>query len=161
MDPKQFSVFAKLYGVQHSTSSPLFPQSNGQAERVVQIVKKLLRSDDPYMALLTHRSTPIRWCNFSPADMLMGRRLHSTLPMTTEQLTPTWSYLDNFRAVNTEFKQQQKTDFDRRHCSLPLPPNDTEVWVTSGLNITSGQVDTSKLSTILCCEYSKWGSEKK
>ena len=74
----------------------------------------------------------------------MGRRLHSTLPMTTEQLTPTWPYLDDFCALNTEFKQQQKTDFDRRHCSLPLPPipNDTEVWVTSGLNITSGRVMT-------------------
>jgi len=87
--PNEFAAFAKLYNFHHSTSSPLFPQSNGQAERAVQTVKKLLRrSDDLYMAHLTYCSTPIPWCNFSPSELLMGRCLHTTIPTTTEQLTP-------------------------------------------------------------------------
>ena len=131
----EFDAFAKLYNFQHSTSSPLFPQSNGQAERAVQTVKKLLRrSDDPYIALLTFCSTPIPWCNFSPSELLMGRLLRTTIPMATEQLIPPWPYLDNFCTLNAQFKQQQKADYDRRHRSTSLPPipNDTEVWVTSG-----------------------------
>lgn len=35
--------FAETYGFEHVTSSPLYPQSNGLAEKGVQIVKRLLK----------------------------------------------------------------------------------------------------------------------
>ena len=38
----EFHTFAKKYNFQHKTSSPLFPQSNGQVEHAVQTVKRLL-----------------------------------------------------------------------------------------------------------------------
>ena len=87
-----------------------------------------------YMALLTHHSTLIPWCNFSPSELLMERHLRTTIPTTTEQLTPAWRYLDKFCTLNAQFKQQQEADYDRCHRSAPLPPipNYTEVWVTSG-----------------------------
>ena len=70
----EFDAFAKKYNFNHINSSPLFPQSNGQVERPVQAVKRLLKqSDGPYMALLTYRTTPLPWCNFSPSELLMGR----------------------------------------------------------------------------------------
>ena len=47
----EFKSFASSYGFQHLTSSPRFPQSNGQAERSVQTVKNLLKkSEDPYIS---------------------------------------------------------------------------------------------------------------
>ena len=62
----EFAAFAKAYQFQHITSSPLFPQSNSQAERMVQTIKKLFRkSDDIYQGLLSYRSTPLPWCNLS------------------------------------------------------------------------------------------------
>ena len=139
----EFDTFAKKYNFHHVTSSPLFPQSNGQVERAVQTVKRLLkRSDDAYMALLTYRSTPLPWCNLSPSELLMGRRLRTTLPIVKDQLAPPWPYLDEFQKLNEQFKQRQKADYDRRHRShhLPAIPNDTEVWVTSGATPSPGRV---------------------
>ena len=70
---KEFSQFASSYGFQHITSSPRYPQSNGQAERIVRIVKKMLKqSTDPYLAILNYRATPLPWCKLSPAELLMG-----------------------------------------------------------------------------------------
>ena len=67
---QSFKDFADTYTFQHVTSSPLFAQSNGQAERTVQTVKKMLRdSNDPYMVILTYRSTPFPWCKRSPAEL--------------------------------------------------------------------------------------------
>ena len=41
-----FALFAAAYGFRHVTSSPRFPQSNGEAERAVQTVKNLLKKAD-------------------------------------------------------------------------------------------------------------------
>ena len=94
----EFMSFASSYGFQHITSSPKFPQSNGQAERCVQTVKNLLKkSNDPYLALLSYRATPLSWCDLSPAELSMGRRLRTSVPQTDKFLVPEWPYLKNFR----------------------------------------------------------------
>ena len=44
----EFSNFSKIYQFVHTTSSPRFPQSNGEAERSVRTIKSLLsKSEDP------------------------------------------------------------------------------------------------------------------
>ena len=49
----EFSEFAKSYNFVHTTSSPKFPQSNGEAERAICTIKTLLqKAEDPYAALL-------------------------------------------------------------------------------------------------------------
>ena len=40
---KSFKNFTVDWEIQHITSSPLYPQSNGQVERTVQTVKNLLK----------------------------------------------------------------------------------------------------------------------
>ena len=79
---EEFAKFAAEYSFSHITSSPHFPQSNGHMERSVQTVKNLLmKLRDPYLAILTYRSTPLPWCGLSPAELLM------------DQLKPHWPYL--------------------------------------------------------------------
>ena len=83
-----FSKFEKLYDFVHTTSSPRYPQSNGEAERAVRTIKSLLKkADDPLLALLAYRSTPLK-NRYSPAELLMCRRLHTTVPVVPELLQP-------------------------------------------------------------------------
>ena len=66
-----------------------YPQSNSQSERSVKTLKKILeKSDDPYKALLSYRNTPLDGVNLSPAQLLMGRRLRTFIPVTEEMLKP-------------------------------------------------------------------------
>ncbi len=74
-----FASFAASYGFVHVTSSPRFPQSNGEAERAVKMVKALLKkANDPYLALFAYRATPLQ-NGYNPAQLLMGRRLQMTV----------------------------------------------------------------------------------
>ena len=78
---QQFAEFAKQYDFTYTSSSPHFSASNGQAERTVQTIKHLLKdADDPPLALLSYRATPFPWRGRSPAELLMGRNIRTTLP---------------------------------------------------------------------------------
>ena len=124
--------FAAQYKFTHITSSPLYPQSNGLAERSVKTVKGLLRdAEDPYLALLAYRATPLPWCHLSPAELLMGRKIRTVVPQTKEQFKPNWPYLEEFEKTEKMYKQKQKENFDKKKKARPLPPLDygTSVWV--------------------------------
>ena len=139
----EFAEFAATYNFAHVTSSPHYPQSNGHAERAVKTVKGLLKdSSDPYLSLLSYRTTPLPWCELSPAELLMGRRIRSDLPQSRQTLTPQWPYLQEFKVRNEEYKLRQKRDFDHRHRTRDLPdiPIDTDVWITTDGSSTSGRV---------------------
>jgi transposase InsO family protein len=142
---KEFLDFAKQYDFCHVTSSPHYPQSNGLAERSIQTIKKLLTNcDDQYMGILNFRTTPLPWCNLSPAELLMGRRLRSNLPLSREQLKPQWPYLKEFTHHDHHFKLRQKRHFDKRHRVSELPPlsNNCNVWVDTEGTRVPGQVST-------------------
>jgi transposase InsO family protein len=140
---QEFAEFASSYGFNLITSSPHYPQSNGLAERAVQTVKKMLsKSKDPFIALLSYRSTPLPWCHLSPSELLMGRQLRTNLPQVTTQLIPNWDYLPKFREQDKEFKLKQKKDFDKHHRVRELPPlaEDTAVWMDTKGNRTAGKI---------------------
>ena len=139
----EMKQFATNYGFQHVTTSPYHPQSNGFVERMVQTVKKLIsETDDPCLTLLSYRATPLPWCNLSPAELLMGRRVRTDVPQSVKSLTPNWPHLSGFAQKDCEYKDQQKQNFDKRHRARPLPLllDKTPVWVNTQGHQTPGQV---------------------
>ena len=109
-----FRQFAEEYNFEHTTSSPHFPQSNGQAERAVQTVKRILsRSEDPFLALMTYRATPLPWCGYSPAQLLMGRNIRTNIPQVTEHLAPELPDFKKFRKDDEKYKKSQKANYDK------------------------------------------------
>ena len=94
---REFQEFTKRYGFQHNTSSPHYPQNNGQVEQMVRMIKGMLKkTKDLQTVLLSYRSTPMPWCERSPAELCMGRRVRTGVPQANSQLVPTWTYLLKF-----------------------------------------------------------------
>ena len=128
---EEFQKFSKQYCFSHKTSSPYYPQGNGEAERAVQTVKMLLKKEnDAYLALLAYTATPLS-CGYSPAQLLMSRQLRSTVPECQENLLP--KVPDKVVVTNHDHKMkvQQKVNYDRRHGvrpSQPLHPGNP-VWI--------------------------------
>ena len=131
---KKFHEFSKKWNFQVVTSSPNYPQSNGLAERNVQTIKKLLKKakaggNDEELALLEHRNTPITGMSYSPAQLLMNRRLRGCLPMTTKSLQPSVPTLAKRQLQKSQKKQ--KYYYDGHTKSLPpLEPDDVVRYQT-------------------------------
>ena len=118
----EFIAFAKAWCIKTTTSSPTYSQSNGQAERSVQTLKKILKktheeNTDPYLALLEYRNTPVSGMKYSPAQMLMSRRLRTKIPVATSLLTPN---IVDPSAELIKAQSGQKRYYDR--CANPLKP---------------------------------------
>ena len=82
---KDFQRFCDTWGIEHTTSSPVYPQSNGFIERMVQTVKDILKksdasNEDPYLGLLMYHTTPVDGKLSSPAKLLNIRVYCTQLP---------------------------------------------------------------------------------
>uniref|UniRef100_A0A8C4RHI8 Gypsy retrotransposon integrase-like protein 1 n=1 Tax=Erpetoichthys calabaricus TaxID=27687 RepID=A0A8C4RHI8_ERPCA len=116
-----FKNFAKEWDFVHQTSSPNYPQSNGLVERSIHTIKHLMKKSkesgsDFYKSLLIYRSTPLEH-GASPAQLLMGRRLRSNLPMKQTLLKSGME--DKVRKVKENINRKQKIYFDRGTRILP------------------------------------------
>ena len=109
--------FGDQNGFKHTTSSPHSPHSNGEAERAVRKNKGLLqKAADPYLALLAYPSTPLQH-GWSPAELSMGRKLRSRIPVRSEILCPEWSYLKQFQEADAHIKKRQRRLWQTTSCS--------------------------------------------
>ena len=118
-----FKAFSKEYGFVHITSSPLYPQSNGEAERAVQMAKNILKKNtDPHLGFLAYRTTPLH-NGQSPSELLMRRTLRSTLPITQEALKkyPTGNP-DELRTREEQYRDKSAQNYNRCHRTIALPP---------------------------------------
>ena len=87
-------------------------------------------TDCEELALLEHRNTPITGMSYSPAQLLMNRRLRGCLPMTTKSLQPSVPTLAKRQLQKSQKKQ--KYYYDGHTKSLPpLEPDDVVCYQTS------------------------------
>ena len=94
-DSAEFAKFVKDWEFKHVTSSPLYAQSNGEAERAVQTAKNLLQmeSDPPKAILLIDPHL----CKVERARLsyCSAARFDETLPCVTTSLEPSWPGIEN------------------------------------------------------------------
>ena len=110
-----FQQFAKQWDFNLTTLSPLYPKSNGLAERNVQTMKQMLRkitetNGDIYVGLLEWRNTPITGLTETPAQLLISRRLRSIVPTVSHLLTP--ANVGNVQGQLKMLQEKQKHYYD-------------------------------------------------
>ena len=119
----EFKSFTSELDIEHITSSPHYPQSNGKAENAVKTVKRLFsRCRDSgyseYLALLDFNNTPTEGVGLSPSQRLFGRRCRTSLPVTKKLLRPRYS-TEHERKRMTECKQKQARYYNKSTRQLP------------------------------------------
>ena len=83
-----FTNLMREYNVNHITSSPHYPQSNGLAEKYVQYVNNLFykakeQEKDLFKCLMVYHNTPLLKSLHSPMQILTSRSARSGLPILT------------------------------------------------------------------------------
>ena len=90
---EEFRIFLDEWKIEHRTSSPHYPQSNGLAESMVKVAKHLidkatLQGLTWNHLLLDYRCTPISSSIPSPAEILFGRKFRSELMLPSQVINP-------------------------------------------------------------------------
>ena len=115
-----FSQFLTSHAIDHITSSPLYPRSNGFIERQIKTIKTYLATAHAsntslYHLLQTLHSTPIGPSLPSPHEILLNctdpKPGHLSTPIDLEQVR---DYLITKKSV-------QKHYYNKRHNTRPLP----------------------------------------
>ena len=129
-DSREFKTFSNDWHFEHITSSPKYPQSNGEVERAVQTMKMIMsKSRDKYLALLTYRDTPLH-DGYSPAQLSMGRKLRTRIPCHPNELLPQTPDLVQLKKKEKEYRTKMSY-YDHRHRVVEgeeLSPGD-RVWI--------------------------------
>ena len=82
-----FTNLMREYNVNHITSSPNYPQSNGLAEKYVQLVKNLFynaaeEGNDLFKCLMVYLNTPLSNSLWSSMQILASRSARLSLPVS-------------------------------------------------------------------------------
>ena len=117
----EFIQFAESYGFHITTSSPGFPQANGESERALQIAKRILRQDDPALALMIYRSTPVAPTGKSPSELMLGRRIRTTLPAVARQFRYRPPDQQMVESSDAHAKDEYARQYNKRHGAKDLP----------------------------------------
>ena len=93
---EEFKQFCGLNGIRHVLVAPYHPRSNGEAERFVKTFKlafRAMKGEDLSKRLdqflFSYRNTPHTTTGYSPAQLLLGRRLRSKLDLLVPRVEST------------------------------------------------------------------------
>ena len=126
---KAFNDFENRWGFSHMTSTPQYPQSNGEAEAMVKSMKKIINmcwnrraldNNQLCRAVLQYANTPSRKDGLTPAQKLYGRPVQDTLPAYRRSFSSEWQRAMEDTEQKAESVLEKSAEFYNLHSrSLP------------------------------------------
>ena len=132
-----FKEFSQKWDFKHITISPRHSQSNGLAEKYVQIVKNLMEKAkrgkrNLLQCILEYRATPVDNLA-SPAQLLYGRQVRSIVPTSSTKLNPRIIPQTEVLQRRNNRQQQQKFYYDKHAVTLPVLKEGEKVFMQKGI----------------------------
>ena len=125
----EYKKFLQHWQIDHITSSPRYPRSNGFIERSIQTVKNILKKskeagEDPELAMLCARTTPIDAHLPSPAELMFNRKIVGNLPIRIKNGEFSKYNSDHVKEQLQHRQNQQKEYHDKQNVKdlSPLVP---------------------------------------
>ena len=156
-DSKEYKDFLERWGVKQGLSTPHYAQSNGHAEAAVKAMKALvaklctsgdLEFDKFRHALLEFRNTPGS-DGRSPAQVVFGHNLRSSVPAHRKSFAPEWQADGNLRDERAALEHEKvRTHYNKRARKLhPLgigttvrvQNHSTKLWDRVGIIVAVGR----------------------
>ena len=114
---QKYNIFQREWEFKRVPSSPRYPQANGLIESSVKTIKTKIKKCDGsrdaiFKGLLAIRNTPLQ-CGYSPAQLMMGRRLRDNVP-NIEDAESQRKTKETFRNL---VEERTKLLFDRKKAS--------------------------------------------
>lgn len=107
--------FADKHDFKFITSSPHYSQSNGLAERAVQICKNILKKsvneEQIIQSLMAYRTTPTKYMNYSPSQLLFNNNIRTDIPMHIKKFKP--KLCINVQQQHENKQNKMKTYYDK------------------------------------------------
>ena len=100
----------------------------------LRISKHILKQEDPFLALMAYRATPIPATGKSPSELIMGRQIRTTVPTMAKVLEPKLPNHPTVKKADAKAKRGYKESFDRRNGTRELPPLQPGDWVRTKLD---------------------------
>ena len=131
----KYDGFLKSWGIKKRLSSAHYPQSNGRAEAAVKSIKRILRGNlnpltgevDTHKAacaIMSHRNTPNRDTDLSPAEMIFGQKIRDHLPNKFRSKRKEWNIIP--QKIDADSPAKKESDSRR---ILPSLTEDDRVMV--------------------------------
>ncbi len=146
--------FLRQWGIAHRLSTPHYAQSNGLAEAAVKVLKSLVEKTGGHIndafqtGLLELRNTP-RAGGKSPAEIVYGHPMRTTVPMHHDAFDKKWLIDMNTHDRRTASRQKQATEAYNMHTrKLPhlsvgqhvrIRDHMTKEWDMTGIVMSRGQ----------------------
>ena len=110
--------------IELEVSDPYYPISNGHAEKMVGVAKSLIKKSENLEELRTmlqiYNSTPSMTTGVSPAEMLIGRKLRTSLPMVGHHSFVPLATIRKAERRKFNKNIQTKAHYDKSAKDLPI-----------------------------------------
>ena len=151
----EFELFLKINGIHHNKTTPLWPQANGQVERINRVIKKAIQAavndglnwrNELNTFLLSYRNTPHCTTGETPSFLLFSRNIRDKLPSIPHEI-------NNRRHQEAVSKNNVNKEKMKQYCDLKRRAKNDDINVDDVVLLKhTGMKDklTSTWSTYPC-----------